>query len=326
MTIYEQRCRALLRVFPEQYRSERGDEIVGVLLDTGTPEQRWPSLRTVADLVAAGLRVRARLTSDGRASTAVVDGMRLAALVGLCVQAAFAVAMVAHRAHDRMLFYATSNAWSTGALDVLAVAWVVAFVLVVGGRPRLALVPALLASAWSVILVVSNMVAEGKLDGGAPSRVLLGVEVALLGLIPTIALVVASTRRSRTSGRRSVLWLVACAGLTGLFSILHTGIGTSYNGGRQLSWPSSGSLVAFLSWICLAALLAMLLASVFDPRLGVAVIVVSLPVIVYQVGLLVTVQSKPAWPVVVAVGAFATTAAVAVSSTISLRHLEGGRR
>jgi hypothetical protein len=319
MTTYEQRCRVLLKAFPDQYRTERGDEIMGVLLDTGRAEQRWPSLRTAADLVAGGLRVRARLTSQGRSSVAVIDGLRLAALVGLCVQAAFAVAMVSHRAHDGRLFYAPSNAWSTGALDVLAAAWVVAFVLVVADRSRLAIIPAVLASTWSVILVVSNFV--GNLDGAVTSVILLGVEITLLGVVPTLALLVASTRRSRTSGRPSVLWLAALVGLTALFSVLHTGIGTSRNGGRQLSWPSSGGLVSFLSWVCLAALLAMLLASLFDPRFGVAVIVVALPIIVYQVGLLVTVDSKPAWPVVVAISAFATTAAIAVSTAISLRHL-----
>jgi hypothetical protein len=249
----------------------------------------------------------------------VIDGLRLAALVGLCVQAAFAVAMVSHRAHDGRLFYAPSNAWSTGALDVLAAAWVVAFVLVVADRSRLAIIPAVLASTWSVILVVSNFV--GNLDGAVTSVILLGVEITLLGVVPTLALLVASTRRSRTSGRPSVLWLAALVGLTALFSVLHTGIGTSRNGGRQLSWPSSGGLVSFLSWVCLAALLAMLLASLFDPRFGVAVIVVALPIMVYQVGLLVTVDSKPAWPVVVAISAFATTAAIAVSTAISLRHL-----
>jgi hypothetical protein len=320
MTSYEQRCRVLLKVFPEEYRNERGDEIVAVLLDTGPPGQRWPTSRTAADLVAAGLRVRARLTSQGRSSVAVIDGLRLAALIGLCVQAAFAMAMVAHRAHDGRLFYAPNNAWSTGALDALAVAWVLAFVLVVAGRPRLAIVPAVLASAWSVILFLANF--GGNFNDALPSDILLAVQMTLLGVVPTLALVVASTRRSRTSGRRSVLWLLALAALTALFSILNTGIAISANGGRGMSHPTSASVVSFLLWVCLAALLAMLVASMFDPHLGVAMIVVSVPVIVYRVGLLVAVQSKPTGAVVVAIVAFATTAAVAVSSAISLRHLQ----
>jgi hypothetical protein len=323
MTIYEQRCRVLLKAFPTEYRCERGDEIVGVLLDTSEPARRWPTLRTAADLVSAGLRARAKLTSQGHASMAVIDGMRLAALVGLCVQAAFAVAMIAHRAHDGMLFYATNNAWSTTALDVLAAAWVVSFLLVVAGRPRLAVIPSVLASTWSVFLLLGNF-------GGANfsefprSMLLIGVEITLLGVVPTLALLVSSTHRSRSSGRPSsrpsLLWLAALPAMAALFSILGTGIRITPNG-SQMSARASGSLVSFMLWVCLAALLAMLVASVFDPRLGVAVIVVSLPIIVYQVGLLTVAESKPAWPVVLAIGAFATTAAVAVSSVISLRRL-----
>ncbi|MDP9073685.1 MAG: hypothetical protein M3N98_05810, partial [Actinomycetota bacterium] len=206
MSRYEQRCRVLLKAFPHEYRSQRGDEIVGVLLDTGRPEQRWPSVRTAADLVAAGLRVRAKLSSHGRPSVAVVDGLRLAALAGLCVEAAFAVAMVAHRAHDGLLFYASNNAWSTGALDTLAALWVAAFLLVVADHPGLAMLPALIASAWSVVLLGSNF--GGHLNGNPPSIVLLAVEITLLGLVPTASLVVATTRRMmlRTTGRRSMLW------------------------------------------------------------------------------------------------------------------------
>lgn len=186
MTIYERRCRILLKAFPEEYRSGRGEELIGVLLDTATPTRRWPSLRPAAGLVAAGLRVRARLSHQGRVSVAVIEGMRQAALIGLCVQAAFAVAMVVHRAHDGFLFYAPNNAWSTGALDVLAAAWVVAFVLMVADRFRLAAIPAVLASGWSVILFLGNF--GGNFKDALPSDVLLAVQMTLLGVVPTLAL------------------------------------------------------------------------------------------------------------------------------------------
>lgn len=100
MTVYERRCRVLLKAFPEEYRSERGDEIVGVLLDSSTPGQRWPSPRTAGDLLSAGLRVRGRLGTRGRVSVAVMEGMRIAALIGLLIQAAFSMAMVTHYARD----------------------------------------------------------------------------------------------------------------------------------------------------------------------------------------------------------------------------------
>ncbi len=317
MATYERRCRVLLRALPADYRSERGEEIVAVLLDTSEPGQRWPSLRTAVDLLQAGLRARGHLATEGRASSAVIEGMRVAALVGLCVQAAFSVAMVSHYARDGMLFYEPTVAWSTAAIGVLAGIWVVAFIVLLAGWARLAVAPALVGSAGSVILLVSSIHGAPTL----PSVVLIAVEMTLLGLVPTLALVAASTRPSPTPGPRSLLWLVALAGLTAVFSGLGTGVRTNPGGGHQLSFPPSGGLVGFLVWACLAALVVMFAASTYDPRLGVAIVVASLPVVVYQIGLLVTVQAKPTEPVVVAIAAFAATTVVAISSTISLRRL-----
>ena len=64
----------------------------------------------------------------------MIEGVRVAALVGLLVQAAFGVAMIVHRARDGVLFYATSNARSTSALALVAASWVRARVNNVGGR------------------------------------------------------------------------------------------------------------------------------------------------------------------------------------------------
>lgn len=324
MTGYERRCRALLVAYPADYRSARGDEIVGVLLDTGRPGQRWPSLRTAADLIGAGLRARGKFATQGRPSLAVVEGMRVAALIGLCVQAAFSVAMVVHRAHDGMLFYLTNNAWSPAALGLLAAMWVVAFALLVAGRPRLALVPALVASAGSVILLLSNF-AGNNLAASTPSMVLIAVQGTLLGVVPTLALVVAATRPSPTTGRHSALWLVAFGGLTVVFAALSTGIKRLPGGGRTELSLAPGSLVVFLFWLCLVALIAMAFTSTFDPRLGVAIIVVSLPNVVYQIGLIVAVEPKPAGPVLIAIAAFVTTIVVAISSAISMRRLRPDR-
>jgi hypothetical protein len=55
----ERRYRALLRAYPRAYRAERGDEIVGTLLDDSRPDQRWPSGRDVRALALGGLRQRA---------------------------------------------------------------------------------------------------------------------------------------------------------------------------------------------------------------------------------------------------------------------------
>lgn len=315
MTSYERRCRLLLKAFPADYRSERADEIVGVLLDTSRPGQRWPSLRTVADLVSAGIRVRGKLATQGRASVAVIEGMRMAALVGLCVQAAFSVAMVAHYARDGVLFYLVDSGWSTAAHGRLAALWVVAFVLVVAGRPRLAIIPSVMGSAGSLILFIGNF-RGGNFGLAASPVILIAVQMTLLGLVPTLALMVACTRAPRTGNRRSLLWLAALPALTAMFSFLDTGASS-----RGLSFPPSGNLVSVLFWVWVAALVVTALASTFDPRLGVATIVVSLPVAVYELGMLVSFGPIPRWPAVLVIPALATTALVAVNSALSLRRL-----
>ena len=313
----------LLKAFPVDYRSARGDEMVGVLLDTSAPAQRWPSFRTAADLVGAGLRARSRRSSGGRASVAVIGGMRVAALVGLWVQAAFSVAMIVHRAHDGMLFYAPNNAWSAYSLDLVAATWVIAFILVVAGRSRLAIVPAVVGSTAGVVIFFASFAGSFGIAGTQPLQVLTAAQMTLLGVVPTMALVVASTRRAPVAGTRSPWWLAALVGLTAVLSLLGSGVKVTPHG-RQFSYPLSGSLVLFLFWMWVAGLLVMLLASMFDPRLGVAVVVISLPIVVYQVGLLVAAERKPAWSVVLALGAFVTTAVVAVSSAVSLRRLRSG--
>jgi hypothetical protein len=48
----------LLEAYPERYRTQRGEEILGTLLDSARPGQRWPSAREAAALLAGGLRTR----------------------------------------------------------------------------------------------------------------------------------------------------------------------------------------------------------------------------------------------------------------------------
>lgn len=322
MTSYERWCRVLLTSFPAEYRAERTEEMVGVLLDGAESERRFPSVATAADLVATGLRTRARLSTHGRAAATITEGLRLAAIVGLCLQAAFSVAMVAHNAHDGRIFYLVNTGWSTAAHGRLAALWVAAFVLVVAGRPRLAIIPSVVASAGAVILLVVNF-HGGSLEGSGLSQVLLAVQMTLLGLVPTASLVVSSTRRSGTTGRHSLLWLVAFVGLAAVLSRLSTGVQATA-GGHLVRFPPVGGLVSFLFWTWLAALLVTGVAGRFDPRLGVAVIAVSVPLLVYQVGIVISFGRNPTWPAMLVIPALAVTALVAVSSAASLRHLRAG--
>jgi len=85
MTTLERRCRLLLRAYPAAYRRDRGDEIIGTLLEA-TPEGRtWPLARDVRSLVMGGLRARAAV--NRRLPTAA--NLRITALVGVVGYLAF---------------------------------------------------------------------------------------------------------------------------------------------------------------------------------------------------------------------------------------------
>lgn len=58
MTGLERRCRWLLRAYPGWYRRERGEEMLGTLLEASPPGRRWPSFRDGRAMVTGGLRVR----------------------------------------------------------------------------------------------------------------------------------------------------------------------------------------------------------------------------------------------------------------------------
>jgi hypothetical protein len=79
MSPLERRCRLLLRAYPAAYRRDRGEEILGTLLEATPAGRSWPRLRDVRSLATAGLRERAaqnrRLTTAANARTAALIGV-----------------------------------------------------------------------------------------------------------------------------------------------------------------------------------------------------------------------------------------------------------
>jgi hypothetical protein len=75
----ERRCRLLLRAYPAGYRRERGEEILGTVLENVPPGRNWPAAREVGGLILGGLRARA--AQGEREGTAA--GVRQAALLGV---------------------------------------------------------------------------------------------------------------------------------------------------------------------------------------------------------------------------------------------------
>jgi len=88
MTPLERRCLLLLRAYPASYRHDRGEEILGTLLEA-TPEGRaWPLARDIRCLVTGGLRARAALN---RQRTTAAN-LRIAVVAGAAAYLAFSTA------------------------------------------------------------------------------------------------------------------------------------------------------------------------------------------------------------------------------------------
>jgi hypothetical protein len=88
MSALETRYRWLLRAYPAGYRKERGQEMLGTLLETAPDGQTWPSIRDTRALVMGGLRVRA--AQNHRLSTPA--NLRLSALFGVAMALGIVVA------------------------------------------------------------------------------------------------------------------------------------------------------------------------------------------------------------------------------------------
>ncbi|MEO3769180.1 hypothetical protein [Micromonospora sp. B9E7] len=77
MSDLEGRYRLLLRLYPDDYRRVRGEEMLGTYLDLTPPGRRWPSAADAADLVAGAVRERLRAAGAG----GLLPGVRLAAVL-----------------------------------------------------------------------------------------------------------------------------------------------------------------------------------------------------------------------------------------------------
>ncbi|MFI6484150.1 hypothetical protein ACIBH1_39935 [Nonomuraea sp. NPDC050663] len=78
MSRLERRYRWLLRAYPTGYRSDYGDELLGVLLDRAEPTRASPPAREAWALVLGGVRARIVEAAQGPAWT---DGIHLGVMV-----------------------------------------------------------------------------------------------------------------------------------------------------------------------------------------------------------------------------------------------------
>ena len=143
MTPLERRIRLLLPVYPAEYRKDRGEEIIGTLLEATPKGRAWLLARDVRCLVIGGLRARAAL--NGRLTTTA--NLRIPVVTG-------AAAYLTYIAVNDMAFAALAPTRSGGAhqpdgplllvgvliLAAVALAWV-------SGRRAIELAAAIAAAA-----------------------------------------------------------------------------------------------------------------------------------------------------------------------------------
>jgi hypothetical protein len=250
MSTLERRCWLLMTAYPTEYRRERGEEIIGTLLDT-TPQGRgWPLARDVLALIIGGLRARG--AANRRLSTAA--DIRLGVLLGVAIELSACAA-------GFLMDFVTSPAVLGTAHDTAASGWreLLAGLLTAAavtcawrGRRRLLAVSASAAAAAVIWLLIHQPVHDS--GGTTVTTLSAGVAGSLLLCLAALVLLVRQTERPSPSW----LWLIGLMVATEI-----------------LPWLVPGNVVVH-SWLLPALLLTIVIVSIAwiaidaRPALGVA--------------------------------------------------------
>lgn len=120
MRALERRYRSLLRAYPGWYRADRGDEILGTLLEASGSGQSWPAVRDARALILGGLRVRARHHEHLSTAAAIRQAVLLAAVLELASWSSFGLGMF--RGEWGHIFPSMLFAWVNLILGLLTLA------------------------------------------------------------------------------------------------------------------------------------------------------------------------------------------------------------
>jgi hypothetical protein len=194
----------LLLTYPAPYRRARGAEMVGTLMESARPGQRWPSPADAVDLIAGGLRHRAGLS----AVPGLARGLALAGPIALAFAGGLGAYYMIAEFTAMGLGYIRDIYRGWGPVPTLGPFVLGAWLLAALGRivlPRLAsrwLIGAALAVTVLVVPVAH------ALDRTRPTLPMLA-PLALLGLLALAGTAHAPPRRERTGVG---IGLVAVAG------------------------------------------------------------------------------------------------------------------
>jgi hypothetical protein len=186
----ERIARAALRAMPATVRADRGDELVGTLLDvTGTSRSRF--VVELGSLVRSGLHERAAQNARAGAPRLVADGICLAAVWILTL-------VLSGEVGNRIRVFDPYGPWHPLAPWVLTLLGA-ALALALIGYDRLAGATALLFVAGITVDSTWSELADGHRD-------------LMLGPVVCFATLVLAPRR-RTVDPRRLAWLALTAGL-----------------------------------------------------------------------------------------------------------------
>jgi hypothetical protein len=235
----ERHSRWLLLAYPRRYRRQRGEEMLGTLLDATPPGRTWPTPRDTAALIMGGFRVRAGQNQPQPTAASVRQGIVLGAALALIqINVGYLTGLIAFWMHDfpepfppRASYQA---AFAVAALAAVAAAWFAPRIITAGA--------ALVAAAlwvWG---------SDGIGDGHG---------WVIPAVVALVTLAILTPARPRLP--RSWLWLA------GLWLVVNTLPGLAPTR-QQLLFPLDAPLHTF-SWIILAAVALWI---VVDARLGLA--------------------------------------------------------
>jgi hypothetical protein len=193
VTPLERRCRFLLRAWPWRDRWERGEELVGTMLDVSDENRTWPSPTMAADMVVAGIRARRRRRPPWTVRVQLTTRAR-----------------IDHRWHEWMLDRLLAPGWRR-RMAMANARYVLTYMLVMRAlfgpfeRPR-PIIAALTVGMLALILVVGFLIAgwdrarilnhNGYALEGSPPRLVSrlvwmeqGERIANVRLAPVVAAV-----------------------------------------------------------------------------------------------------------------------------------------
>jgi len=302
---YERQCQWLLVAFPPEFRRDRGADLVGALVDDATPDAGWVPVRTALDVVRAGTGLRVFRAGAARSvGASASQSIALAALIGLGVQAALAIASMVYFAEHGLVFFLPTDTnpgfdtWGTwgawGALRLgtwvaLAVVSSAAFTAAARGAWRIAAGFGLAASVYLIGVAVWLAASVPPAPDGVRYEEFIATPgfLAIGAIAATCATITAYRSRRQSRSPRTWWWLAPSAALAILLSLV--GDGNAVNGtylnnqSVSASYPPQGGIMTVFQVLFACAVIIAVLWSRLDPRAGWAIAVLSIPFIAYQV-------------------------------------------